>query len=504
MLEMRNMTKRFPGVLALDHASLCVEGGEIHSVIGQNGAGKSTMMKILSGMYAADEGTITLDGKDLFFRHPREALQMGIVTVYQELSLLTNLTVAENIFLGREPGGPLAVDGRTQRRRSKEILEQLGIEDIDIDEKIAGLPLAQRQLVEIAKALSHDLKVLILDEPTAPLTQEDTEHLFQILHRIRDTGASIIFITHRLREVLQFCNRGTILRNGKTVKTVDVAGVTEDELIEAMIGQKAEAFYQAASHRGALSNEPALEVRNLSIGSRVQDVSFDLYPGEIIGVTGLLGAGQNELLRSLFGIMEKPQGRVLRLGKEIMIHSPREAIDAGICLLTENRKDEGLILEMSVKENITLPSLPAFRRSRAFPLLNNRRERASAVDLIRKVGITLRTPNSRMRTLSGGNQQKTIVARWLLSNLDILLFIEPTRGIDVGAKAEIYRMLSSLAAEGKAIMVVSTDHNEILGISDRIFVMYEGRLNRILTRAEAGEEHLLAEIQGWHKHAQGR
>ena len=202
--------------------------------------------------------------------------------------------------------------------------------------------------------------------------------------------------------------------------------------------------------------------------------------------------------------MEKSEGHVRRRGKEILIHSPREAIDAGICLLTENRKDEGLILEMSVKENITLPSLPAFRRSRAFPLLNNRRERASAVDLIRKVGITLRTPNSRMRTLSGGNQQKTIVARWLLSNLDILLFIEPTRGIDVGAKAEIYRMLSSLAAEGKAIMVVSTDHNEILGISDRIFVMYKGRLSRILARTEAGEEQLLAEIQGWHKHAQGR
>ena len=376
---MLNITKRFPGVLALDHANISVQSGEIHSLIGQNGAGKSTMMKILSGMYAADEGTITLDGKSLAFRHPREALQKGIVTVYQELSLLSNLTVAENMFLGREPGGPLAVDGRALRRRSKEILDQLGIEDIDINEKIASLPLAQRQLVEIAKALSHDLKVLVLDEPTAPLTNEDTEHLFQILNRVRETGASIIFITHRLPEVLAFCNRGTILRNGKTVTTVQVAGVTEDELIEAMIGQKADAFYQAASHRGVASTVPALEVRNLSIGSRVQDVSFDLYPGEIIGVTGLLGAGQNELLRSLFGILEKSEGHVLRNGREILIHSPREVIDAGICLLTENRKDEGLILDMSVKENITLPSLPRFRRSLFFPSLNNRKERASAV-----------------------------------------------------------------------------------------------------------------------------
>ncbi|MGA2762743.1 MAG: sugar ABC transporter ATP-binding protein [Spirochaetia bacterium] len=501
---MQNITKRFPGVLALDHASISVESGEIHSLIGQNGAGKSTMMKILSGMYAADEGTVTLDGKELSFRHPREALQKGIVTVYQELSLLSNLTVAENMFLGREPGSRLAVDGRALRRRSKEILDQLGIEDIDIDEKIASLPLAQRQLVEIAKALSHDLKVLVLDEPTAPLTNEDTQHLFQILNRVRETGASIIFITHRLPEVLQFCNRGTILRNGKTVAAVEVASVTEEDLIEAMIGQKADAFYQASSHRGAVSSVPALEVRNLSVGSRVQDVSFDLYPGEIIGITGLLGAGQNELLRCLFGIQERSEGRVLRGGREIWVRSPREAIDNGLCLLTENRKEEGLIIDMSVKENITLPSLPGFRRSALLPLLNNRRERASAVELINKVGITLRTPNSRMRTLSGGNQQKTIVARWLLSNLAILLFIEPTRGIDVGAKAEIYRMLSSLASEGKAIMVVSTDHNEILGISDRIFVMYKGRLSRILSRAEAGEEKLLAEIQGWHKHAQGR
>ncbi|HVP17416.1 MAG TPA: sugar ABC transporter ATP-binding protein [Spirochaetia bacterium] len=503
VLEMRGISKRFPGVLALDHADLSVRSGEIHSLIGQNGAGKSTMMKILSGMYAADAGTVTLEGKELSFRHPREALQKGIVTVYQELSLLPNLTVAENMFLGREPGSRLTVDDRAIRRRSKEIFEQLGIEDIDVDERISDLPLAQRQLVEIAKALSHDLKVLVLDEPTAPLTNEDTEHLFQILNRVRGTGASIIFITHRLREVLAFCDRGTILRNGRTVTTVDVAAVTENQLIEAMIGQEADAFYQASSHRGAISSVPALEVRNLTVGTRVLDVSFQLYPGEIIGVTGLLGAGQNELLRCLFGVLPRSGGSVYRDGREILIHSPREAIDNGICLLTENRKEEGLIIDMSVKENITLPSLSSFRRGRFLPLLNNRRERDSAVDFIRKVGITLRTPGSRMRTLSGGNQQKTIVARWLLSNLDVLLFIEPTRGIDVGAKAEIYRMLSALAAEGKAIMVVSTDHNEILGVSDRILVMYKGRLSRILSRSEAGEEQLLSEIQGWHKHAQG-
>jgi len=499
---MNDITKRFPGVLALDRASLSVQSGEIHSLIGQNGAGKSTMMKILSGMYGADEGRITLNGRGVSFRHPRDALQQGVVTVYQELSLLPNLTVAENMFLGREPGNFITLDARAQRNRSRKILEQLGIDNIDVDEKVSGLPLAQRQLVEIAKALSHDLKVLVLDEPTAPLTSEDTEHLFQILDRISKTGASIIFITHRLGEVLQHCTRGTILRNGRTVTTVDVAQTSENELIEAMIGQKANAFYHAGSHQGTASKAPALQVRNLSVGTRVEDVSFDLFPGEIVGLTGLLGAGQNELLRSLFGIQENVRGTFLRRGREVRIRSPRDAIDAGICLLTENRKEEGLILDMSVKENITLPSLPAFRVGRLWPLLNNKKERASALDLIRKVGIALRSPNSRTRTLSGGNQQKTIVARWLLSNLDLLLFIEPTRGVDVGAKAEIYRMLSSLASEGKAIMVVSTDHTEILGISDRIFVMYKGRLTKVLPRAETGAESLLGAIQGWHKDAQ--
>ena len=372
-----------------------------------------------------------------------------------------------------------------------------------MDERIANVPLAQRQLVEIAKALSHELKVLVLDEPTAPLTADDTEHLFEILGRIRTTGASIIFITHRLREVLAYCDRGTILRNGTTVATVKVADVTENDLIEAMIGQQPDTFYHVSGRRGPLSATPALEVRNLAVGERLREVSFELFAGEIVGVTGLLGAGQNEVARSLFGIMPSREGAVYRSGKEIHIHSPKDAVDNGICLLTENRKEEGLILGMSVKENITLPSLPHFRRGRFLPLLSNRRERASATRFIDKVEITLRTPDSKMSTLSGGNQQKAIVARWLLRNLDVLLFIEPTRGIDVGAKAEIYRMLSSLAAEGKAIMVVSTDHNEILGISDRIFVMYKGRLNRVLTRAEANEELLLSEIQGWRNHAQG-
>lgn len=493
---MQGISKRFPGVLALDGANLCIRRGEIHSLIGQNGAGKSTMMKILAGMYTADEGIIRLDGQVVSFKHPREALHKGIVTVYQELSLLPNLTVAENMFLGRELGNRWVVDNTSIRTRSKAILDELGIRDIDVDAKVANVPLANRHLIEIAKALSHDLKVLVLDEPTAPLTNDDTEHLFEILKRIREKGVSIIFITHRLKEVLTYCDRGTILRNGQTIKTIEIGNVTENDIIELMIGQRLETFYQPDDRTDGNRGEVALEVSHLNIGKKVHDVSFSVSKGEIIGITGLLGAGQNELVRSLFGIQEDCSGSIKRKGQAVCINNPREAIENGICLLTENRKEEGLILEMTVKENITLPSISGFQRSKYFPIIDQTKEQKSAQEFVNKVDIVLRSQKSKIRTLSGGNQQKSIVARWLMRDLEVLLFIEPTRGIDVGAKAEIYRLLSSLAAQGKAIVVVSTDHIEILGISDRIFVMYKGKIRKIYSKDSATEEALLSEIQG--------
>ncbi len=383
ILEMRGISKRFPGVLALDGVDFNVDAGEIHSLMGQNGAGKSTLMKILAGIYAADEGTVYIDGRPVAIKHPRDALDMGIVTVYQELSLLRNLTVAENVFLGREPGRRWVIDNRSIQQRADQILESLGITHIDVNARVGELPLAQRQLVEIAKALSHEPKVLVLDEPTAPLTGEDTRRLFDILMRLRAKGISIIFITHRLKEILQYCDRGTVLRNGKIVKTVEIADVTEDMLIEMMIGQKVSSFYRSDGH-GARSDQVALEVEHLSIPGRVEDVSFQVRRGEIIGITGLLGAGQNELARALFGVREGVQGVIKRSGRPVRIGSPEEALQHGICLLTENRKEEGLVLEMSVRENITLPSLRMFLRSVALPLLDNRRETAAARDLIRK------------------------------------------------------------------------------------------------------------------------
>jgi len=500
VLEMQGITKRFPGVLALDQVDFQVNRGEIHSLIGQNGAGKSTLMKILAGVYSADEGLIKMNGQPVHFKHPRDSLDKGIVTVYQELSLLPNLTVAENIFLGREPGHRLVIDNRTIYVRSQEILNSLGIHNIDLKAKIASVPLAQRQLVEIAKALSHDLKVLVLDEPTAPLTNEDTIHLFEILNRLRAQGISIIFITHRLKEVITYCDQGTVLRNGKTIGTVAIKNTNEKGLIEMMIGQEMESFYRSDGHGEQAQADVLLEVQNLSVGEKIQNVNFQLHRGEIVGVTGLLGAGQNELARAIFGIQEHVNGTIKRSGKTIKIESPGDAVEQGICLLTENRKEEGLILDMNVRENITLPSLAMFRQSPYFPFIDNRKERLSADDYIKKVNVITRSSAARMRTLSGGNQQKSIVARWLLRDLEVLIFVEPTRGIDVGAKAEIYRLLSSLANEGKAIIVVSTDHIEIMGVSDRIFVMYQGRLIKQFNKADVTEENLLAEIQGGSRH----
>jgi ribose transport system ATP-binding protein len=497
ILEMRGICKRFPGVVALDHVDFSVQQGEIHSLIGQNGAGKSTLMKILAGLYAPNEGQILIAGRPVTIHSPREALRLGIGVVYQELSLLPNLSVADNIFLGREPGNRFLVDEARVRARAREVLEQLGVTGIGINTLVRDLPLAQRQLIEIAKVLSYEPRILVLDEPTAPLASDDTARLFAILQRLKAQGIAIIFISHRFREILQHCDRGTILRNGRVIRTLALQGVSEEELIEAMIGQEIKSFYRYEPERKpavAADEVPALEVRDLTIGEKVRHVSFALRPGEIVGLTGLLGAGQNEVARALFGVQEGVSATFLRKGRPVVIDSPARAIALGICLLTENRKEEGLFLEMSVRENTTLPSLSRFRRWRIF--IHNRREQQQAGAILERTRAVMRSLAARVWTLSGGNQQKTLVARWLLRGLDVLILIEPTRGVDVGAKAEIYQLLGELAREGRSILLVSTELPEILGLADRILVMYNGELLRTFTRDEAGEELLTAAIQG--------
>ena len=495
ILEMKGITKRFPGVLALDEVNFQAKRGEIHALLGQNGAGKSTLMKILAGDYSMTDGEIFIDGEAVSLRNQRQALNLNIAIVYQEISLLSNLTVAENIFLGREIVNGIAIDNQKIMQESEKVLDILGIDHISLDEKVSNLSLAQRQLVEIARAISYEPRILILDEPTATLTPEDVERMFRVLDRLKQQNIAIIYISHRLKEIMNHCDRGTILRNGRTVKTVEIKNTTEEEIIELMIGQKKENFFRAgnADHENA---KVLLEVQNCIVGDRVRNVSFKLHRGEIIGLTGLLGAGQNELTRSLFGLAKDVKGKVLLNGREVTITSPLQALEMGICLLTENRKEEGLFLDMSVKENTTLPILRKFWISKEIPFISLNNEEAAAKDVSEKVNVVTRSMSAKIRTLSGGNQQKVILARWLLQEPEVFLFIEPTRGIDVGAKAEIYRHLDQLSKQGKGIIVVSPDLIEILGVADRVLVMREGELVKTFAAADATEEKILAATQG--------
>ncbi len=495
ILEMRGITKRFPGLTALNGVDFSVRRGEIHALIGQNGAGKSTLMKILAGVYPLEEGELYIEGEAVRFSHPRDSIRKGIGTVYQDLSLVPRLSVASNIFLGREAGNGIVINQKSDREQSVQILERLGIQSIDVDALVGDLPLAQQQLVEVAKVISHQPKILILDEPTAALADEETTLLFNMLEALKAQQIAIVFISHRFKEILTYCDHATVLRNGQLVKTFPMQGVSEDELVEMTIGERMETFFQQRE-KSASSQETVLEVENLSVGRSVKKVSFSLKGGEIVGITGLLGAGQNELVRALFGTELEVSGLIRRKGKPVFIASPKQAITLGIGLLTEHRKAEGLIVDMSVKENITLPSLARLFR-RAWVFIRNRNEMEAANHSIQSLQIKVGSADSAVGTLSGGNQQKVILAKWLLRDLDILIFIAPTQGIDVGAKAEIYRQLRALAEAGKSIVVVSEDLIEILGVSDRIFIMYNGQLTRIIDRSEATEEGLLSAIQGY-------
>jgi len=494
VLEMKGIYKRFTGVQALKDVNLKLYAGEIHSLIGQNGAGKSTLMKILSGNYKPDQGQILLNGKPVEIGSTAEAAKLGIAIVYQELSLLNNLSVAENIFLGREVTKGLSLSSKAMRAKTVQILTELGIQNIDVDQKLEVFPLAKKQLIEIAKAISMKPSILILDEPTAALTNEDTVRLFNTLFKLKEQGIALVFISHRLAEIKKYCDRGTVLMNGSVTANVRMQDVSELQIIESMLGDTYKSF-KRSEKANIDRSRPFLAGKNITLKDSLEDVSFEIYAGEITGFTGLLGAGQDMLWRIVYGHAAANSGEIYVKGRKCIIDRPLKAVQLGIGLLTENRKEEGLFESLSVLDNISIPSLKMYRTAKAFPYIRVKKVKADCMQIAQSVNIVMRNIFTPIKFLSGGNQQKAILSRWLLKSLDLLVFIEPTRGVDVGAKSEIYRLLENLAQKGKAIVVVSTDTTEILGLSDRIIVMKDGRIRGVLDTTP-GEEELLRMVQG--------
>lgn len=489
LLELRNVSKYFPGVTALDRVHLTVYPGEVHILLGENGAGKSTLVKILTGAYTLDAGEFLWEGRPVRLTGPDDGLRLGIAAVYQELSLVPHLTVAENIFLAHEPRRRGFVDWGTLRRRTRELMEALG-HPIDPDTRVAELSVGQRQLVEIAKALSNNARLLILDEPTSSLGEHEVARLMDVIGRLQNRGLGIVYITHKLNEVRQLGGTVTILRDGRLVAIRRAEDLTEDDMVTLMVGRELGDRYPP---RQSSPGEPALVVRSLSRPPHFKDVSFTVRRGEIVGMFGLVGAGRTEVARAIVGADPYVSGRIEVFGRPVRIASPHDAVRAGIAFLTEDRKQEGLILIHSLVDNVTLANLKPFRRS---GLLSRRQQTERAVSLLKTLAVRPFDPHRRAQDLSGGNQQKVVLAKWLNAEAEIYIFDEPTRGIDVGAKAEIYRLMNELVARGKAVLMISSELPEILGMSDRILVMARGRLVAEFPRETATQETILRAATG--------
>jgi ribose transport system ATP-binding protein len=498
LLEMRDISKAFPGVQALDHVSLTIRPGEVVGLVGENGAGKSTLMKILCGAYSTDTGEILVGGTPNTPQNPRHAQDLGIAIIYQEFNLTPNQTVATNLFLAREPGragllGTLQiVDRATMRREALRLLDRVGA-SIDPDTVVQRLSVAQRQMVEIAKALAVDASVIIMDEPTSALGEDEVAKLFEIIHTLRDQGLGIVFITHRLDEIFSVADRVVVLRDGQLVGEMPIAEATHDKIISLMVGRSIDQFFHRTVSAPDGDKPVVLEVRHLSSKNRLHDISFSLHSGEVLGVAGLVGSGRTDMARAIFGADPKDSGEVLIQGQPVPIDMPLEAVKAGLALVPENRQTEGLILMHSVEQNVALPNLDALSRGE-FVRRGYLREIVNRfVDRLH-----IRTPSlaQKVMFLSGGNQQKTALAKWLASGPKVLILDEPTRGIDVGAKAEVYTIIDQLAQSGIGIIMISSEMPEILQMSDRILVMHEGRVAAILGRAEANQEVIMAYASG--------
>ena len=487
LLEMHEINKHFPGVHALKDAHFDVRPGEVHALIGENGAGKSTLIKIVSGVYQPDTGNIQLEKQPVHFADPREAQYAGIATIYQELGLYPELSVAENIFMGHAPMkkrlGFETINWEQMETEAEALLAELNIQNLDVQAKVGTLNVGNRQRVEIAKALSLDARILIMDEPTAALTESDVEQLFSIVRLLRERGVSIIYISHRLNEVFELADRVTVLRDGEYIGTHEVKDTSESELISMMVGRTIDNLFPK---QDADIGDVVLEVRNLNRPPLTRDISFSVRAGEIVGLAGLVGSGRSETAQVIFGVLPAESGEILLGGEPVKISRPSEAVEYGIGYVPEDRGHQGLIREMTIRENTSMPVLKTVSKN---TFINRGKERQLANRSIQQLSIRATGPDQITNKLSGGNQQKVVVSKWLASNPKLLIMDEPTRGIDVGAKAEIHRLMSRLAAEeGLAILMISSELPEILAMSDRILVMREGRLVGEFTREQATQE----------------
>ncbi len=489
VLDMTGITKSFPGVKALTDVDLSVSAGEVHAIVGENGAGKSTLMKILAGVHGPDRGTIALGGEQVHFSSPLEAKAHGIGMVYQEINLVPDLSVAENIGLGDMPNSAGLVKRKALSQRAQEVLDQLGTR-IDPQQLVGRLSVSQQQLVEIAKIYARQPRIMVLDEPTSSLSQHEAKALFSVVERMRAKGIAIIYISHRLREVLDISDRVTVLRDGRMIDCRPTAGLTPKEMITLMVGRDLDDVFPK---REVEIGQPVLEVRELTRVGLFEDISLTVRAGEIVGLAGLVGAGRTEVARAIFGLDRFDSGSVLIDGAEVTVRSPKAAVRAGIALVPEDRKRDGVALSLTVKDNIALPVLDQVA---AFGWVLRSQERRLAQKKAEDLYVSPPVIERTVATFSGGNQQKVVLAKWLATNPKVLILDEPTRGVDVGAKSDIHTIIGELAAEGVAVLMISSELPEVLAVSDRVYVLHEGRLTAELSRADANEESVMTAATG--------